>query len=91
MLLEKAGTTTLQIEGLRLIALGVFKSLHGLNPLSLNDMFTPKYVPYQIRDTSLFEHSRYRTTAFGRSSKLGNEFPNDFNETADITDFKSIL
>ena len=31
-LLKRAGTTTLLIQRLRLIALNVFKSLHGLNP-----------------------------------------------------------
>ena len=41
-LLGRAGTTTLIIQRLRLIALTVFKSLHGLNPPCLNDMFTPK-------------------------------------------------
>ena len=37
-LLKRAGTTTLLIQRLRLIALTVFKSLHGLNPPCLNDM-----------------------------------------------------
>ena len=44
-LLEKAGTTTFLIQQLRLIALPVFKSLHGLNPLCLNDVFTFKFEP----------------------------------------------
>ena len=67
-LLKRAGTTTLLIQRLRLIALIVFKSLHGLNPPCLNDMFTPKYVPYQLRDSSLLEQSRCRTTTYGLRS-----------------------
>ena len=59
-LLEKAGTTTLLIQRLRLIALTVFTSLHGLNPPCLNDLFTPKSVPYEMRDSSLLEQSRCR-------------------------------
>ena len=96
-LLKKAGTTTLLIQRLRLIALAVFKSLHGLNPPCLNDMFTPKYVPYQLRDSSLLEQSRCRTTTYGLRSmsyigaKLWNDLPNDFKATTDFTDFKRML
>ena len=96
-LLNRAGTTTLLIQRLRLIALAVFKSLHGLNPPCLNDMFTPKYVPYQLRDSSLLEQSRCRTTTYGLRSisyigaKLWNDLPNDFKATTDFTDFKRML
>ena len=96
-LLKRAGTTTLLIQRLRLIALTVFKSLHGLNPPCLNDMFTPKYVPYQLRDSSLLEQSRWRTTTYGLRSmsyigaKLWNDLPNDFKAMTDFTDFKRML
>ena len=53
------------IQWLHLIALAVFKSLHGFKPSCLNDMFTPEYVPYQVRNASLLEQSDYRTTTFG--------------------------
>ena len=87
----------LLIQRLRLIALAVFKSLHGLNPPCLNDMFSPKYVPYQLRDSSLLEQSRCRTTTYGLRSmsyigaKLWNDLPNDFKATTDFTDFKRML
>ena len=96
-LLKRAGTATLLIQRLRLIALAVFKSLHGLNPPCLNDMFTPKYVPYQLRDSSLLEQSLCRTTTYGLRSisyigaKLWNDLPNDFKATTDFTDFKRML
>ena len=96
-LLKRAGTTTLLIQRLRLIALTVFKSLHGLNPPCLNDMLSPKYVPYQLRDSSLLEQSRCRATTSGLRSmscigtKLWNDLPNDFKVTTDFTDFKRML
>ena len=97
-LLERAGTTTLLIQRFWLIALTVFKSLHGLNPPCLNDIFSPKYVPYQMRDSSLLEQSRCRTTTtYGLRSmsyigaKLWNDLPNDFKATTDFTDFKHML
>ena len=78
-LLGRAGTTTLLIQRLRRIALTVFKSVHGLNPPCLNDMFTPKELPYRMRDSSLLEQSGCRTTAFGlRSiSYIGAKLWND--------------
>ena len=90
-LLGRAGTTTLLIQWLRLIALTVFKSLHGLKPPCLNDMFTPKQVPYRMRDSSLLEQSRCRTTTFGLRSisyigaKLWNDLPSYFKETTCLT------
>ena len=96
-LLKRAGTTTLLIQRLRLTALAVFKILHGLNLPCLNDMFTPKYVPYQLRDSSLLEQSRCRTTTYGLrsmsyiSAKLWSDLPNDFKATTDFTDFKRML
>ena len=96
-LLGRVGTTTLLIQRLRLIALTVFKSLHGLNPPCLNDMFTPKQVPYRMRDSSLLEQSRCRTTTFGLRSisyigaKLWNDLPSYFKETTCLSDFKMIL
>ena len=53
----------------------------------LNDMLTPKQVPYQMRDSSLLEQSRCRTTTFGLRSisyigaKLWNDLPSYFKET----------
>ena len=50
-----------------------------------------------MRDSSLLEQSRCRTTQFGLRSisyigaKLWNDLPNDFKETSDFTDFKRIL
>ena len=96
-LLGRAGTTTLLIQRLPLIALTVFKSLHGLNLPCLNDMFTPKQVPYRMHDSSLLEQSHCRTTTFGLRSisyigaKLWTDLPSYFKETTCLTDFKMIL
>ena len=92
-LLEKAGTTTLLLERFRLIALTVFTSLHGFNPPCLNYMFTPKYVSYQMRDSSLLEQSCCRTT-YSISyigAKLWNDLPNDCKEITCLMDSKMIL
>ena len=60
-------------------------------------MFTPKQVPYRMRDSSLLEQSRCRTTTFGLRSisyigaKLWNDLPSYFKETTCLSDFKMIL
>ena len=94
-LLDKAGTITLLIEGVSLIALTVFRYLHVLNPPCINDTFIPKYVLHQMPDSSLSEQFRCRTTAFGSNqpisyigAKLLNVLLHDFRYT---TDFNNIL
>ena len=60
--LGKAGTTILLIQRLCLIALTFFESVHGLNTPCINYMLTPESVPYEMRDLSLLEQSRCKTT-----------------------------
>ena len=60
-------------------------------------MFTPKQVPYRMRDSSLLEQSHCRTTTFGLRSisyngaKLWNDLPTYLKETTSLSDFKMIL
>ena len=96
-LLEKAGTNTLLIIRLRLMALTVFKSLNSLNPPCLNDIFAKKSVPYRMRDSCILEQPKRRTTTFGLISfshvgaKVWNELPTYLKETSDLNDCKSLL
>ena len=97
-LLKKPGTPTLLIQWLHWIALAVLKSLHGLNPSCLNDMFTAEHVPYQVRDATLLEQSYYMTTTFGplSISDIGAKmewfwFTQCFNRVTDFANFKGIL
>ena len=86
-LVKRAGITSLLIQWYRLIVLTVFKSLDGLNPPRINDMFTPKYVPYQLRDSSFFRrislqnHNIWFQISVSVSyigAKLWNDLPNAF-------------
>ena len=95
-LLEKAGTTTLLIQRLRLLTTFVFKSVHALPPC-LSNMFVQKDVPYMMRDSSILEQPRRRTTTYGFRScsylgaKLRNELPNHFKEKTSLSNFKHII
>ena len=96
-LLKTAGTTTLLIQRLRLLTITVYKSLNGMNPPCLNTMFVKKELPYLMRDTSILEQPKRRTTTYGfRSfsylgSKVWNELPNHFKDMASLDDFKRII
>ena len=96
-LLEMAGTSTIIIQRLRLMTLTVFESLNSLNPPCLNDIFTKKCMPYSLRDSSIIEQPKRRTTTFGLRSfsyagaKLWNELPNYVKEMADLSDFKRTI
>ena len=96
-LIDKAGTNTLLINRLRLMALTVFKSIKSLNPPCLNDIFSKKSVPYRMRDSCIIEQPKRRTTTFGLRSfsfagaKVWNELPTYLKETTDLNDFKSLL
>ena len=81
-LLEKADTTTVLIRRLRLIAIFVFKSLHGLNPSYCKDMFNFQTHMYNFRNTYTLVQPARRTTTFGLKTisyigaKLWNCLPN---------------
>ena len=96
-LLEVAGTSTLLIQRLCLVTSTVFKSLNSLNPPCLKDIFTKKCMPYSLRDSSIIEQPKCRTTSFGLRSfsytgaKLWNELPNYVKEMDDFSDFKRTI
>ena len=96
-LLEMAGTNTLLIQRLRLMTLTVLKSLNSMNPPCLNEIFTKKYMPYSLRDSSIMEQQKRRTTTFGLRSfsyagaKLWNELPIYVKEMTNLSDFKRTI
>ena len=97
MLLEKAGTTTLLIRRLRLLAICVFKSIHSVNPAYLNNLYELKTSNYEMRNVASLVQPKVRTTHYGlRSaryvgSKIWNILPNHFKEMVDLQSFKNII
>ena len=91
------GTNTLLIQRLRLMTLTVFKSLNSLNHPCLDEIFTKKCMPYSLRDSSIIEQPKRKTTTFGLRSfsnagaKLWNGLPNYVKEMTDLSDFKRTI
>ena len=97
VLLSYTGKISMLKSRLHVMILEVYKSLHGLNPVCIRDMFENKNTNYSFRDPSKIIQIKRNTTTYGlRSftyfgSKLWNELPIDFKELIDITDFKEQL
>ena len=53
---------------LRLLAIEVYKCVNNFNPEYLNEMFTKKNCPYDLRDTCILERLKAYTTQYGPKS-----------------------
>ncbi len=96
-LLEKCKSTTLHLKRLKVIALEVFKSLHGLNPSFMKDMFNVKEISYNLRDPLQLVQPKFRKITYGRNSftyygsHLWNILPNQIKSCTTMDDFKTML
>ena len=67
-LLEKCGSQGVKLMTLRCMAIEVYKCVNNMNPQYLNEMFTLKKCPYDLRDNSLLERPAARLTNYGLKS-----------------------
>ena len=96
-LLAESRTTTMLHSRFKCIILEVFKSMQGINPACIQNMFEIKKSSYSLRDSSIMVQPKRNSTTFGlRSfsyfgSKLWNDLPNHFKGTTDFITFKDQL
>ena len=96
-LLTESRTTTMLHSRFKCIILEVFKSMQGINPACIQNMFEIKKSSYSMRDSSIMVQPKRNSTTFGlRSfsyfgSKLWNDLPNHFKGTTDFITFKDQL
>ena len=63
------------------LAMDVFKSFHGINPMFLNNLFCKEQIKYDLRDKTLLQQPKFSTKTHGcrlfkyRGSKLWNTLP----------------
>ena len=75
----------------------IFKTINGINPSYLNEIFKIKDVPYEMRDNLRMDQPLRKKTNFGlRSvtyvgSKLWNLLPAIIKNTEEVTEFKISL
>ena len=75
----------------------IFKTINGINPSYLNEIFKIKDVPYGMRDNSRMDQPLRKKTNFGlRSvtyvgSKIWNSLPSNIKNTDELAEFKLAL
>ena len=96
-LLDRSNISTLLISRLRLLLCEVFKSVKGLNPRYISDMFVIKDSRYDFRNCTKLCQPRKRTTKYGLRStvytgaKLWNDISPVITDETDLHDFKTFL
>ena len=75
----------------------IYKTINGINPSYLNEIFKLKNVPYAMRDNSRMDQPLRKNTNFGlRSvtyvgSKIWNSLPANVKNAEDLVNFKRAL
>ena len=96
-LLEKCGSQGVKFMTLRCMAIEVYKCVNNMNPQYLNEMFTLKKCPYDLRDNSLLERPAARLTNYGLKSfksygaKIWNLLPATYKMGVSFDTFKNMI
>ena len=96
-LLEKAKSEMLHLKRIKVIACEVFKSVHGLNPSFMKEMFSEKTGAYDFRDKHKLEMKRFRKMKYGRctfsyyGAHIWNLLPVGFKECTTVKSFKNMI
>ena len=101
VLLTKFGTDTMLQSRLKTMIMEVFKSLKGTNPVYIQNIFTNKDQPYDLRNSYLLIQKKTQTVTFGLrtfgylGSKMWNDLPAHFKDkdisNVEIEVFRSLL
>ena len=86
----------LSLSGYRIwnLAMEIFKCLHGMDPMYLNNLFYKQEMKYNLRDNTLLKQPKFSTKTYGyRSficygSTLWNALPFEITNTDNYDDFK---
>ena len=97
-LLSKAKKNTLFIDRLKKLAVFVYKCKNEIGPSLVHDIFSSKYISYNLRDHSKLVQPKSNTTTFGinslrysGASLWNNKMPADLKETIDFKHFKTLM
>ena len=96
-LLNNSEATGIKIMKIRLLAIEVYKCVNNFNPEYINEMFTKKNCPYDLRDTCILERPKAYTTKYGLKSfrnygaKTWNLLPNNCKSAVSLLDLKNMI
>ena len=96
-LLNKGGHLKLHEINKRRLLVEVYKCLNQTNPVFLNDLFTKKYVRFNLRSIQLLKINTPSTLTYGlkslvyRGSRMWNDLDNNIKIAENLNKFKSLL
>ena len=89
-LLKHGSFLSLSALRIRYLAIEMFKCVHDLNPLYLNELFINKDTPYNVRDSNRLQQPEYKTVRYGfksfryYGSKLWNTLPTEVKQSENL-------
>ena len=95
-LLEKDNSVTIHQRNIQLLLLEIYKTLNGLNPSFMTEIFFQKHSIYSSRKQHL-AYPNPRTVAYGlesfgyKGTQLWNALPSDIQKANDVATFKSYI
>lgn len=96
-LLSISGMKTLFLQSIRLIAIEVFKSVNGYNPIFMTSMFLRKHNQYDFRDNFKLILPHFNNVTHGQRSfryygaHVWNDVPAEIKAATNISIFKRLI
>ena len=96
-LIEKSGRPTLSLSRIRQVATEVYKSLNGLNPVYMSNLFKRKELPYNLRQDNILILPKFKSQRYGRKSftyngsHIWNLLPQHIKSANNVRAFKTLI
>ena len=96
-LLNIDGNAKIHTINIRCLLIEIFKTIHGINPEFMREIFITKTVPYNLRDPELLVLPETNTIRYGvnsltfRSGILWNSLPKNYKKLTSLNLFKNSL
>ena len=96
-LIRKSRYETLHLRRLKTIATEVFKSLNGLNPQFMKELFKVNDISYGLRDETILTQPKFKKITYGYNTfsyygaHLWNKLPRNLKGGISLHSFKTII
>ncbi len=96
-LLRRAGVPSVLIKWQWVLTTKVYKALHGLSPLYIQNLFNEKTLPYNLRASKIIIQPRSNTTTQGLNSltyqgaNLWNSLPEHIKTAESVNKFQILI
>ncbi len=96
-LLRRAGVPSVLITWQRVLATEVYKALHGLSPLYIQNLVNEKMLPYNLRVRKIIIQPKCNRTTHGLNSltyqgaKLWNSLPEHIKTVKSVSKFQILI